>query len=140
MNFLSYFYSKGCYIYFYIYCSNFKQKQPDNEEYTPFSFSFFFSWEWRKLRPWKSASKLLKSIIRRFINMGSSKRQQISLLLILTKGWLPLISASAQATYQSDAAAWPETMQGVMQQLGVAHQRAFKNSVSHGGRYISVGL
>ena len=37
----------------------------------------------------------------------------------IAKGWLPLISASAQATYQSDAAAWPETMQGVMQQLGV---------------------
>ena len=37
----------------------------------------------------------------------------------IAKGWLPLISASAQAAYQSDAAAWPETMQGVMQQLGV---------------------
>ena len=37
----------------------------------------------------------------------------------IAKGWLPQISASAQATYQSDVAAWPETMQGVMQQLGV---------------------
>ena len=37
----------------------------------------------------------------------------------IAKGWLPQISLSAQAAYQSDAAAWPETMQGVMQQLGV---------------------
>jgi outer membrane efflux protein len=37
----------------------------------------------------------------------------------IAKGWLPQISASAQATYQSDVAAWPETMQGMMQQLGV---------------------
>ena len=40
----------------------------------------------------------------------------------IAKGWLPQISASAQATYQSDVAAWPETMQGVMQQLGVPIQ------------------
>lgn len=37
----------------------------------------------------------------------------------IAKGWLPQISASAQATYQSDVAAWPETMQEMMQQLGV---------------------
>lgn len=37
----------------------------------------------------------------------------------IAKGWLPQISASAQATYQSDVAAWPETMQGMMQQLGM---------------------
>ena len=41
---------------------------------------------------------------------------------IIAKGWLPQISLSAQAAYQSDAAAWPETMQGVMQQLGVPIQ------------------
>lgn len=58
----------------------------------------------------------------------------------IAKGWLPQISASAQATYQSDVAAWPETMQGMMQQLGVPIKGLSKNSVSHGGRYISVGL
>ena len=35
------------------------------------------------------------------------------------KGWLPQISASAQATYQSDVTAWPEQMKGLMQQAGI---------------------
>ncbi len=37
----------------------------------------------------------------------------------IQKGWLPQISASAQATYQSDVTAWPEEMQGLMQQRGL---------------------
>ena len=37
----------------------------------------------------------------------------------LQKGWLPQISASAQATYQSDVAAWPENMQGMFRQMGL---------------------
>lgn len=36
------------------------------------------------------------------------------------KGWLPQVSASAQATYQSDVTAWPDQMQGMMQQAGVS--------------------
>lgn len=35
------------------------------------------------------------------------------------KGWLPQITASAQATYQSDVASWPEQMQTMMNQMGV---------------------
>ena len=35
------------------------------------------------------------------------------------KGWLPQVSFSAQATYQSDVAAWPEQLQAVYQQMGV---------------------
>lgn len=35
------------------------------------------------------------------------------------KGWLPQITASAQATYQSDVTAWPEQMQAVYQQMGI---------------------
>ena len=35
------------------------------------------------------------------------------------KGWLPQISASAQATLQSDVASWPEQMQSVYQQMGL---------------------
>lgn len=34
------------------------------------------------------------------------------------KGWLPQISATAQATYQSGVPAWPEQLQANMQQLG----------------------
>ena len=35
------------------------------------------------------------------------------------KGWLPQISASAQATLQSNVASWPEQMQSVYQQMGL---------------------
>ena len=35
------------------------------------------------------------------------------------KGWLPQVSLSAQATYQSDVVAWPEQMQLVYQQMGI---------------------
>ena len=35
------------------------------------------------------------------------------------KGWLPQVSFSAQATYQSDVAAWPEQIQAVYQQMGI---------------------
>ena len=35
------------------------------------------------------------------------------------KGWLPQVSLSAQATYQSDVAAWPEQIQTVYQQMGI---------------------
>lgn len=37
----------------------------------------------------------------------------------IQKGWLPQITASAQATYQSDVASWPEQMQTMMNQMGV---------------------
>ena len=37
----------------------------------------------------------------------------------IQKGWLPQISASAQATYQSDVVAWPEQMGVTYQQMGL---------------------
>ena len=37
----------------------------------------------------------------------------------LQKGWLPQLTASAQATYQSAVASWPESMQSVYQQMGL---------------------
>lgn len=37
----------------------------------------------------------------------------------IQKGWLPQLSASAQATYQSDVVAFPEQMQAVYQQMGL---------------------
>ena len=36
------------------------------------------------------------------------------------KGWLPQVSLSAQASYQSDVVAWPEQMQSVYQQMGIS--------------------
>ena len=35
----------------------------------------------------------------------------------LSKGWLPQVTASAQATYQSDVVAWPDQMQTIYQQM-----------------------
>lgn len=35
------------------------------------------------------------------------------------KAWLPQVTATAQATYQSDVMAWPDQMQTVYQQLGL---------------------
>ena len=37
----------------------------------------------------------------------------------IQKGWLPQISASAQATYQSDVASFPDQLLGMYQQLGI---------------------
>lgn len=37
----------------------------------------------------------------------------------IAKGWLPQIAASAQATYHSDVAAWPESMYGMFEKMGL---------------------
>ena len=37
----------------------------------------------------------------------------------IAKSWLPQVSASAQATYQSAVTAWPDEMQGLMNQMGM---------------------
>ena len=37
----------------------------------------------------------------------------------IAKGWLPQVSASAQATYQSDVTAWPDRMQSAYRQMGL---------------------
>ncbi len=37
----------------------------------------------------------------------------------IQRGWLPQVTASAQATYQSAVTAWPESMQSMYQQMGL---------------------
>ena len=37
----------------------------------------------------------------------------------IQKGWLPQVTASAQATYQSAVTAWPESIQSMYQQMGL---------------------
>ena len=37
----------------------------------------------------------------------------------IQKGWLPQLTATAQASYQSAVTAWPDEMKGLMQQMGV---------------------
>ena len=38
----------------------------------------------------------------------------------LQKGWLPQLSAQAQATLQSDVTSWPDQMQTMMQKMGIS--------------------
>ena len=38
----------------------------------------------------------------------------------IQKEWLPKIAVSAQATYQSNVVAWPERIQSIYQQMGLA--------------------
>ena len=38
----------------------------------------------------------------------------------IQKGWLPQISASAQATYQNEVAAWPTGMQNMLGNMGIS--------------------
>ncbi len=47
-----------------------------------------------------------------------SQTEQYSLSNI-GKAWLPQVSAEAQATYQSDVTAWPESMKDLLNQMGV---------------------
>ena len=37
----------------------------------------------------------------------------------IQKGWLPQVSASAQATYQNDVVSFPDEMQALYQQMGI---------------------
>ncbi|WP_455061390.1 TolC family protein, partial [Prevotella sp.] len=37
----------------------------------------------------------------------------------IQKGWLPQVTAAAQATYQSAVAAWPDHLQSMFQQVGL---------------------
>lgn len=37
----------------------------------------------------------------------------------IQKGWLPQVTASVQATYQSDVVAWPDEMRGMLGQMGL---------------------
>ena len=43
----------------------------------------------------------------------------------IQKGWLPQISASAQATYQSDVPSWPDQMETMMNSMGI-HMKGLK--------------
>ena len=47
-----------------------------------------------------------------------SQTTQLTIQNIM-KGWLPQIAITAQATYQSDVASWPESMKATFQQFGI---------------------
>ena len=45
----------------------------------------------------------------------------------IQKGWLPQVSATAQATYQSDVTAWPDEMKTMMSGMGIDMKGLTKN-------------
>ena len=55
-------------------------------------------------------------LIRQYDLIGKTTQMTVE---NIGKGWLPQVSASAQATLQSDVASWPEQMQSVYQQMGL---------------------
>lgn len=50
----------------------------------------------------------------------------------IQKEWLPQISASAQASYQSEVMAWPEGMKGMFQQMGLGMKGLAKDQYKVG--------
>ena len=48
----------------------------------------------------------------------------------IMKGWLPQVSASAQATYQSDVASFPDRMQALYDQIGLEMKGLKKDQVN----------
>lgn len=50
----------------------------------------------------------------------------------IQKGWLPQISASAQATFQSDVMSWPDQMKTMMNQMGIDVQGLRKDQYKIG--------
>ena len=50
----------------------------------------------------------------------------------IQKGWLPQVSASAQATYQSDVVSFPDEMQALYQQMGINMKGLTKNQYKIG--------
>ena len=56
-------------------------------------------------------------LIRQYDLIGKTTELTVS---NIGKGWLPQVSAYAQATLQSDVTAWPDEMQTMMQQMGIS--------------------
>ena len=50
----------------------------------------------------------------------------------IQKGWLPQVTASAQATYQSEVVAWPDEMQGMLGQMGIDYEGLKKDQYKIG--------
>lgn len=68
------------------------------------------------LQECQQAAELNYPLIRQYDLIGKTTGLTVE---NIGKGWLPQVSALAQASYQSDVAAWPEQMQTMLQQMGV---------------------
>ena len=77
----------------------------------PFSFTLAQS-----LEDCQQAARQNYPLIRQYDLIGKSTALTVE---NIQKGWLPQVSAQAQATYQSAVTEWPEQMQKVYQQMGL---------------------
>ncbi|MBQ7420487.1 MAG: TolC family protein [Prevotella sp.] len=81
-----------------------------------FSKVFLVTLMAQTLQECQEAAERNYPLIRQYELIGKTTDLTVS---NISKGWLPQVSASAQATYQSDVAAWPEQMQTMLQTMGV---------------------
>lgn len=88
--------------------------------FTLFTFSLFhlftFPLSAQTLEECQQAAERNYPLIRQYGLIEKATQATVS---NISKGWLPQVTASAQATLQSDVTAWPEQMQGMMKGLGV---------------------
>ena len=63
------------------------------------------------------AAELNYPLIRQYDLIGKTTQLTVA---NIQKGWLPQVSASAQATMQSDVTSWPSEMQSLFKQMGVS--------------------
>ncbi|MBR1655478.1 MAG: TolC family protein [Prevotella sp.] len=70
----------------------------------------------QSLEECQQAAELNYPLIRQYGLIAQTTELTVS---NIRKGWLPQVSASAQATLQSDVVSWPEQMQSVYQQMGL---------------------
>lgn len=88
--------------------------------FTIFIFSLFhlftFPLSAQTLEECQQAAERNYPLIRQYGLIENATQATVS---NISKGWLPQVTASAQATLQSDVTAWPEQMQGMMKGLGV---------------------
>lgn len=75
-----------------------------------------FSLQGQTLEQCQSAAERNYPLIKQY---GLIDRSTAYTIENIKKGWLPQVSATAQATYQSDVTAWPEEMSGFISQMGV---------------------
>lgn len=87
--------------------------------FTLFTFSLFhlftFPLSAQTLEECQQAAERNYPLIRQYGLIEKATQATVS---NISKGWLPQVTASAQATLQSDVTAWPEQMQGMMKGLG----------------------
>ena len=77
---------------------------------------------------WQAAERNYP-LIRQYDLIGKTTQLTVA---NIQKGWLPQVSASAQATLQSDVTSWPSEMQSLIKQMGVSLEGLKKDQYNVG--------